>query len=85
MTWRFDLLEPDVPDGSMKWAARCKAYWTRQQAKYGLRLSDFTMLVDHENRRVYTHCMVLDVLPGPRVHWHRWKPAMANLPERAAA
>ena len=67
--WQLAPLEIPVEDvqASAKWRARAKAYWQRQERIYGVKHSDFTLQMDAPNRTVYTHSMVLDVLPGVRL------------------
>lgn len=62
--WAF-LIEPTAADDPA-WAERCRAYWELQQETYGLRLSDFSMVIDFENQRVVTATQVVEVLPGER-------------------
>lgn len=56
-----------MADDSPKWAARAQAYWRRQERRYGMKLGGYTLQVDHANRTVYTHTVVLEVLPGVRL------------------
>lgn len=67
--WRLDPLEIEPLDiqASAKWRDRAKTYWRRQERLYGVKHSDFTLQYDAANRTVYTHSMVLAVLPGQRL------------------
>ena len=68
-TWRAIL--PNGPDEQDPlWSARCKEYWELQQRVYGVKLTDFTMLMDAEGDGfsgfVSTYAVVVDVFPGER-------------------
>lgn len=66
-TWRMDVIDMIPAEQSPKWRQRAADYWSLQARTYGLVMSDFTLATDLENRVVYTHSMVLDVLPGQRL------------------
>ena len=71
MSWRA-ILPPVVSQDDPTWAARCKGYWERQERLYGIRLSDFMMILDADEGTVSTFATVLDVLPGERTDdWSR--------------
>lgn len=71
MAWRA-ILPPVVSQDDPTWAARCKGYWERQERLYGVRLSDFMMILDAEEGAVSTFATVLEVLPGERTDdWSR--------------
>lgn len=63
-TWSW-LLTPDG-DYDPAWVKRSKDYWELQQETYGLKFSDFTLVVDYPTRTVTTWAVLLDVLPGER-------------------
>lgn len=63
-SWRW--IVPPTHDTDRVWAKRCKDYWDRQERIYGMRLSDFTMLIDWEGGFVSTYAVVLTVMPGER-------------------
>lgn len=65
MAWRA-VLPPVVAQDDPQWTARCKEYWQLQERLYGLRMSDFTMIIDADEGVVVTFSTVLDVLPGER-------------------
>lgn len=66
------MFEPPTGPDDVKWAARAKQYWELQERLYGLRLSDFALLVDEVDTTVgrapvvTTVVTVLEVLPGER-------------------
>lgn len=62
--WR--TLEANLAADDAKWQARCKQYWELQERLYGLRMSDFAMLIDNNEGVVTTASVVLEVLPGER-------------------
>lgn len=64
--WRA-ILPPVVAQDDETWARRCRDYWERQERVYGVRMSDYTMLLDATQGLVYTRAVVLDVLPGQRI------------------
>ncbi len=74
-SWR--TLEANIAQDDKTWAARCKQYWELQERLYGVRLSNFTMLVDNNEGFVSTYCVVLEVLPGERTADHSRVPIAA--------
>lgn len=71
MAWSA-ILPPVVSQDDPTWSARCKDYWERQERLYGVRLSDFMMILDADEGTVSTFATVLDVLPGERTDdWSR--------------
>lgn len=71
MAWSA-LLPAVVAQDDPTWRARCMEYWERQERLYGLRMSDFIMVLDAAEGVVVTWSTVLDVLPGERTsEWER--------------
>lgn len=62
------LLGPNVAQDDPEWVRRAKNYWEWQQELYGLKLSDFSLVVAPDLGLVRTDCLLLDVLPGERVY-----------------
>lgn len=70
-SWNASLHPPAAEDDPL-WVKRCKDYWELQARLYGLRMSDFAMLIGEEDGLlgpfpvVSTYSTVLEVLPGER-------------------
>lgn len=67
-TWRLDILDVGgvTAQDDPVWTKRCKEYWELQERLYGLKMSDFTMIVSNDEGVVVTAAVVLDILPGTR-------------------
>lgn len=76
MVWRA-LLPPTVAQDDPLWAKRCKEYWERQERLYGMRLSNFTMILNSDEMIVATYAVVMDVLPGERTNDYSKVPVTA--------
>ena len=63
-SWRF-LIPPSGEDDPV-WAQRCREYWELQQETFGLKFSDFTMMIDYDEMIVTTAATILAILPGER-------------------
>lgn len=63
--WRA-ILPPVIAQDDPTWTQRCKEYWELQERLYGVRVSDFMMIIDTEESVVCTYVTVLEVLPGER-------------------
>lgn len=74
-TWR--MFEVNVAQDDPIWAARCKQYWELQERLFGVKMSDFTMLVDNNEGFVSTYSVCMDVLPGERTTDYERVPAQA--------
>jgi len=61
----FEGLGPTGEDDPI-WAKRAKDYWELQQETYGLKFSNFTLVIDREERVVVTYAVVLGIMPGER-------------------
>jgi hypothetical protein len=61
------LLAPDAAQDDPEWVRRAKSYWEWQQELYGLKLSDFSLVVAPDLGLVRSDCILLEVLPGERV------------------
>lgn len=62
-SWRI-LIATEEDDPT--WAKRAQEYWERQERVYGLKMSNFTLMVDHELMAITTVSIVAEVLPGAR-------------------
>lgn len=68
-TWRLPWIPPQGERDPV-WAKRAKDYWMRQERKYGLVMSDFTLMMDDVpgiGPVVTTAATVVMVLAGRRV------------------
>ena len=74
------ILPPVVAQDDPLWASRCKQYWELQERLYGVRLSDYSMVLNPDEGVVATYAVVLEVLPGERTADHSRVPV-----ERAMA
>lgn len=67
-TWALPLYDKSF-ETSPIWSQRAEAYWLRQEQLFGLRMSNFTLLVDNFPETgpvISTFATVMDVLPGYR-------------------
>lgn len=55
------------------WAKRMASYWMLQELTYGLRMTDFTMVVDYAKGTVRSYAGILAILPGDRVDAESWE------------
>lgn len=63
--WRA-LLPPTPRQDDPTWTERCKQYWELQERLYGIKLSDFTMILNANEGVVATYAVVMDIMPGER-------------------
>lgn len=70
-TWNAQF-EPPTGEDDIKWSARARQYWELQERLYGVRFSNFTMMVSEMQGGALSHplvttvAVVLEVLPGER-------------------
>lgn len=67
-TWRLPIFDAKA-ESSPIWMKRAQEYWERQERKYGLVMSDFTLTAGNFPETgpvITTFSVVLEVLPGRR-------------------
>lgn len=71
-TWAIEVYLGPNDEHSPVWEKRCREYWERQAALYGLEMGNFTIAIEPPDPRtgksafLSTWCPVLAVLPGER-------------------
>ena len=63
-SWK--TLEANIAQDDRRWAQRCEQYWRLQERLYGIKMSDYTMMIDNNEGFVSTAAVIVEILPGER-------------------